>query len=82
MQNGGSIISKKESKIFEGRATSLPKIASSRAIKLTQFQVLDTKGQNSHAAQHYKNIGKWDHQNLINVKGMLETKVFSPMQAR
>ena len=69
---------KKDSNIFEGRATSLPKIASSRAIKLTQFQVLDQKGQNSRAAHHYKNIGKWDHQNLINVKGMLEAKVFSP----
>ena len=72
----------KELKIFENRATSLPKISSSKVKKLTQFEVMDQKGQNSHTAQHYKNISKWDHQNLINVKGMLEAKVYSPMQAR
>ena len=64
--------SNSQMKAFEARATSLPKISS--RVKLTQFQVLDKKGQNSRAALHYKNMSKWDHQNLVDVKGMLEKR--------
>jgi len=55
--------------MLEGRATSLPKISSK--VKLSQFQVLDSKGTNSRAALHYKHMSKWDHANLVEIKGIL-----------
>lgn len=39
--------------------------------------MLDAKGQNSRAALHYKNLNKWDHQNLIDVKNYLENRTIT-----